>query len=1051
MLLVSGLIFTGNMYAQTVEELKAAAKTQDMSTWSFPTSTSKFVTIDGVRYSLDDNNKVAQVEAYSSNEVAPANVEIPETVKYSSKTYVVVSVNGSSSYHQNNTTSITLPSTLRLIKQNAFSQYKKVSLFTIPESVEKIEGGAFNNLTNTHIRFLSTTPPDLTGNFNTSSASDAKHVRITVPAASFREYHIRNYYINSCVISDDLSVSTVNTGKVDNGELGYVVVSDRLPNDVRTYSDVNVLVINEGTIDKTDWYAMRQMPNLVKVDMSGLSITEVPEGALKNCWQIETVILPESIEKIYNDAFYQTDITDFKFPSELKSIGTYAFYECDSLKEAIFNNKLTTISSYSFGYCDSLKTVKFPQTLTSIGTYAFYYCNLDSIDVPGSVKTLTDHCFSENVNMRYVKFNEGLTYINSYAFSYDQSVAQIIFPSTVRTVGSYAFNNCTGMIELILNEGLTEINTSTFGNCSSLTDVVLPSSLEFCLSSPFNGCTKLNRIETRALIPPTVRSKVPTSSAGSRTLAVPLWSFQEYATTPGWLEYQDHMVIDTTILPQNIVINKDFEFVLDDNDNVENYVPNIKMSTNTEMIDDGFGNTRYERGNLTISSRSKMAINDFSMFYSPYAKYFADESWFYGKRDYEYYQTEYNPNTLLVRGQMRAENQTLHLMLRCDAWQFICFPFDVKVSDIVPDDSKTQWVVRSYSGYQRAQKNFSNTWVNLTADSILQAGKGYIMRCYNTDNTNNGKPVYFTVTPIIESLTRQYLFTSEDRLVALEQHISEFEQNRSWNLIGNPYPTFYDTRYLDTEAPFMVWDSYNRSYAAFSPIDDKYVLTPGEAFFVQCPVESDGLLFLKGGRQTYRNPNDLTVDEQQLLEQAPMRRESAKPRRVYNFTFENDEFSDRTRVVFNEKAAMGYEMNRDAAKFEAMEAATPEIWSMGDGISYSINERPEGNASFALAVRCGTDGFYTISLNTTTGDKVILEDCVDNRKMNLSEGSYTFSAKAGTYESRFIVTVQAAGTTAAEAITTDKSDDAPAYNAAGQRTNAEEGIIIRNGKKTFEK
>ena len=58
----------------------------------------------------------------------------------------------------------------------------------------------------------------------------------------------------------------------------------------------------------------------------------------------------------------------------------------------------------------------------------------------------------------------------------------------------------------------------------------------------------------------------------------------------------------------------------------------------------------------------------------------------------------------------------------------------------------------------------------------------------------------------------------------------------------------------------MVWDSYYLKYVAFSPVDDDYILNPGEAFFIQRPTAGDGkLVFREGGRQTYRNPNDLTA------------------------------------------------------------------------------------------------------------------------------------------------------------------------------------------------
>ena len=191
-------------------------------------------------------------------------------------------------------------------------------------------------------------------------------------------------------------------------------------------------------------------------------------------------------------------------------------------------------------------------------------------------------------------------------------------PAILSTLTGYVF-----MLS-IFTEGLENIYSYAFSGCKTLKEVTLPSSLIYCLNYPFYGCSGIESISSLALLPPTVRNNVITYEARNIQLRVPLWSFQEYMTTPGWLEFQANMVIDPNIRPDNVVINKEFEFVLGEDQNLKDYEPNIRMLYNSDEIDDGFGNRKYERGNLTISNRSKLKINDFSMFFSPYAKYYAD-------------------------------------------------------------------------------------------------------------------------------------------------------------------------------------------------------------------------------------------------------------------------------------------------------------------------------------------------------------------------------------------------------------------------------------------
>lgn len=1048
--------------AQTIEERIATAMASDMSTWSFSSSRTN---INGIYYNLDETNGLAQVSYYTSSNVASDTLTIPETISYNSKDYVVVSMQGYYGYNQK-TTQIVLPKTMRRLGDYAFYGYNNVRRISIPETVEVLGSAVFQNWTNQTIVFNSTTVPTVEGSLTGSSSY---HIKLIVPAASFRAYHLTDYIEDQCVIANDMSVSTVVTGKVDNGELGYVVVADALP-EVRTYSDVNKLVISEGTIDETDWAAIRKMPNLIELDLSGLSIEDIPYQALYQCWQVEKVILPPTTKSIRGYAFYQTGIKDFIIPDSVRNItGSYNFYDCDSLVSLKFPEGITYLPDNVCQDCNKLQHIQLPSTLSGIGSYAFYSCDLQTLSIPGALKAISYYSFANNSNMYYVQFGEGIKRIEDYAFSNCSSIGQfdnateltdeqkaygLIFPSTLRYIGNYAFNRDTSVKSIFFNEGLEEIYYYSFNGCTGLTEITLPSSLQYCNYTPFSGCSNIKKIEARSLIPPTVRSRIITSSAGNIDLYVPLWSFQEYMTTPGWLEFQDHTHIITDNLPENIVINKDFEFVLNEDENVKDYRPNIRMLYNSEEIDDGFGNKKYERGNLTISSRSKLAINDFSMYVSPYAKYYADESYFYGKRNYDSYRTTYNPNSLVVRGDMRAENQKLNLMLYNDTWQFITFPFDVNMKDIVPVDTTTQWVIRKYSGEKRAAQKFDSTWVNLTSADILEAGKGYIMMCYNR-TANSNAPVEFTVSPIINSLTRQYLFTTEDRVVPLEENLSEFEQNRSWNLVGNPYPCYFDTRYLDTEAPFMVWDSYNRAYAALSPIDDSYILNPGESFFIQRPVNESTLTFLRGGRQTYRNPNDLTVKEAKAFKRNGS--QTNVQRYVFNIALSAGEFSDRTRVVFNADASIDYELSRDAAKFMSSDNLVPQIWTIGKNAQYAINERPESDGIVQLAVHCGNKGIYTISLgeNSAKGN-VVLEDCLKNIKTTITaDEGYTFTAEAGTVTNRFYLHFSEIGSDVnginSVAVQSDNKNEAT-YNLSGQRVDKDQkGIIIRKGHKTLNK
>jgi hypothetical protein len=595
-----------------------------------------------------------------------------------------------------------------------------------------------------------------------------------------------------------------------------------------------------------------------------------------------------------------------------------------------------------------------------------------------------------------------------------------------------------------LPEGLTDLADGAFGDCIGLTEVYLPSSLRYC-DRPFKNCTNLKKIHARSVIPATTNGYCPMEGVGLSdvVLYVPVWSLQEYQLASGWSSF---LTVETDdYMPQNVVIYKDFVFALTkelDSD----YRPNIDLLWTDDQAADTYGNTDYQRGNLTISSRSKLAVNDFSMYLSPYAKYDEDGYSQENRNSGFWFPTAYNPTCLVVNGEMRAENVSIKTYLRRDLWQFVSFPFDVRVGDITPVSDETQWVVREYSGANRAAAILDSTWVNLSGDDVLTAGKGYIMRCYNP----NSDLVEFLVTPIKESVNRQAIFNANDRTIKLEENLGEFEHNRSWNLIGNPYPSCYDTRFMDFTSPITVWNSYNSSYTAYNPADDSYILSPGEAFFVQRPLDQESITFNKTGRQTHRYARILDANEASVRANAVV-----TSRSVYNILLTNGESTDRTRVVINENASADYELSCDANKFMSENAQMPQIYTVNGDVRYAINERPLGNAVVELGLYIGTKGDYTILLGDNAPAGVVLEDRLNGTFTTINAVSgYTFSAAAGEQNGRFYLHfTDVTEETGIDEVSADESNNEPVYNLNGQRIdgNSAKGIVIKNGQKILRK
>ncbi len=1047
---------------------------QSIDDWAF--NTDQRCTIDNMGYYLDQDHKVAACTGLQTENADVTDLVIPSTVRYNNVTYAVVALYDNR-YNQNKVRTLTLPRTLRHINDWGLSDYRAITDLEIPANVERMGNYIVEDCPQLQrIKVNAEVPPTLGSlggdNYYEDGYATDRYIKIIIPRESFHAYRLVSAWNTdyNVLIGGDEGV-TVSTGKIAAGDLGHVVIEE-----AGYLQEVNKLII-EGELNADDWSKIKQMTNLTELDLSKALIDEIPNEAFNWRWAIDKVVLPPTLKKIGSFAFQGTALTsvnipdnvetikecafsnarqlqEVHLPDSLTSLGTNAFESCRSLRAVKIPTKLKEIPSHTFDGCKSLQSVELHDSITGICSNSFTNCDLREITLPKSTTWIGQSTFEGNTNLSKVTLNEGLIDIWASAFQ-DTAIDTLNCPSTLRSIRNSAFARCNNLRQINLNEGLTRIEVYALAN-NKATEIVLPSSLEYCSQSAFDGCDSLVTIEARSVMPPNTGGGCPltVNDLTKAVLYVPVWSLSEYQLATGWNQFYTFRTSD--FMPQYVKVNKDFYFTLRD-ELAPDYRPDIELTYTNNQITDSHNNSDYQHGNLTISGRSKLAVNDFSMVLSPFTKYIYEGGYYdyYSNESYRYLR----PTSLIVKGEMRAENVTINLWNATNRWQFVSFPFDVKVSDIVPVDSTTSWVIRGHSGAERAAGNAAAVWQNLSADDVLQAGKGYIMQCYKPDDKNgNYDAAQFTVRPLTTTVNRQQIFNADNRTVALEEHLAEFEHNRSWNLIGNPYPSYFDTRFLDFGAPFMVWNSNNQNYEAYSPVDDSYILAPSEAFFVQRPVDQESITFLKDGRQTDRYARTLVEEEpasapQRIRAAYDSNTHTAAQRTVFNITLAKDgQQADRTRVVINEAATMQYDLSRDAAKFTGTEPAVSQIFTINGATRYAINERPLNNGQALLGLHFGTDGTYTIGLSNQPDGQVTLEDRLTGTKQQLNgTAGYSFTAKAGDSTDRFVLHFDAVATgiNAATANEADRNDDT--YTLDGRKVNnpTAPGLYIKGGKKVI--
>lgn len=131
-----------------------------------------------------------------------------------------------------------------------------------------------------------------------------------------------------------------------------------------------------------------------------------------------TVTIPEGYDRVGNEAFANSSITNINFPNSLTLIGESAFYNCKNIASITLNKGLENIGKKAF-MGTSLTALKFPSTLQIIHDEAFRNCFIYGL-----------------------KFNAGLKFIGKGAFALrhnDKAETTLEIPASMRYIGAIAF------------------------------------------------------------------------------------------------------------------------------------------------------------------------------------------------------------------------------------------------------------------------------------------------------------------------------------------------------------------------------------------------------------------------------------------------------------------------------------------------------------------------------------------------------------------------------------------------------------------------------------
>ena len=440
------LIFTavpmGLFGIKTSAENETSGTTGDCK-WSFDEN-SLTLTISGngkmADYSTNSYGTTYNTTPWRNFKICKINIE-----------YGVTHIGNYSFINLNQFSTITFPDSLLSIGKGAFARTSLTSI-TIPTSVQNIEENAFS---------LCGLLRGVTVLNNSTIINDS----VFSSCSWLTE-------INFPTGAMDISASAFSNSAFYNDESNWVNNALYIGNHL-IYAKIDKpgkFTIKPNTIDIARGTFLNRT-NLTDIIIPE-SVERISDNAFEGCINLTSITIPKKVKHIGISAFNGcAKLTNITIPNSVTKLGNSAFRDCIGLKNVYIQKGLKNIEDGVFRGCTGLESITIPDSIENIG-YSFSDCS--------KLKLVNISDIAAWCNINFVSEKSNPLYYAEKLYLNNKEVTDLVIPDGVEKIGNYAFYNCTALKNITIPASVKSIGILSFNNCRELQSVDITDFSAWC-------------------------------------------------------------------------------------------------------------------------------------------------------------------------------------------------------------------------------------------------------------------------------------------------------------------------------------------------------------------------------------------------------------------------------------------------------------------------------------------------------------------------------------------------------------------------------------------